>query len=178
MNSSKIVALALYCSALSFPSAALAAPDADYGRGGWIERICAMTPDPAHREHRLARLADRLHLTDAQKDLFKAYQDTRAAARKAAVDAICAQKPDLQSFEGRLAFRQRMVENRLNGMKASDPKLVAFYNALDNGQKALFDDMRRRWRHHMERRHDDWREGADDRGGRREGRDHHRWQDD
>lgn len=178
MNCSKLVALAVYCGALSLSSAAFAAPAADDGHGGWIERICSKTADPARREYRLARLAERLHLTDSQKDLFKTYQDTRAAARKAAVDSICANKPDLQTFDGRLAFRQRMLENRLNGMKVADPKLVSFYNALDNGQKALFDDLRRRWRRHKWHHHGGWRHDGDCQGGRHEDRDHHRSQDD
>lgn len=176
MKASKIVALALYCGALSISSAAVAAP-ADNERGGWIERICAKTPDPARQEKHLARLSERLHLTDAQKDQFKAYQDAREAARKAAVDSICANKPDLHSLQGWLAFRQHRLENRLNGVKASDPKLVAFYNALDNGQKALFDDMRRRWRHHS-RHHGGCRKDGGDWSDRREDRDHHRSQDD
>jgi len=178
MNCSKLVALAVYCCVLAFSSGAFAAPATDNGHGGWMERICAKTPDPARRERHLTRLAERLHLTDAEKDLFKAYQDARATARKAAVDSICADKPDLQSFDGRLAFRQRMLENRLNGMKTADPKLTAFYNALDNGQKALFDDMRRRWRRHKGHRHGGWHENRDGQGGRREDRDHHRSQDD
>ncbi len=93
--------------------------------------------------------------------MFKSYQDARAAARQASVDLICANKPDLHSLEGRLAFRQRVLENRLNGAKTSDPKLMAFYNALDNGQKALFDDMRRRWRRHWGHR-----DGGREDGGR------------
>ncbi len=184
MNSSKIVALA-FCGVLSLSSGAFAAPD-ESGHGGWIERICAKTPDPARQEKRLERLAERLHLTDAQKGLFKAYQDARAAARKTAVDSICANKPDLKTLEGKLAFRQRLLENRLDSAKASDPKLLAFYNTLDNGQKALFDDLRRRLR-------GGWREGGRGEGGWREGgwredrggwgghedwRDHHRSQDD
>lgn len=177
MNISKVVALALYCSALSLSSSALAAP-ADDGRGGWIERICAKTPDPARREQRLARLAERLHLTDAEKDLFKAYQDARAAARKSAIDSICANKPDLKTLEGRLAFRQRILENRLSGAKASDPKLLAFYNSLDNGQKALFDDLRRRWRHHKGHRQHGWREDREGQSVDRGRRDRHRSQDD
>lgn len=174
MKVSKIVVFALYCGALSLSPAAFAAPAGDGESGGRIERFCAKNPDPARREHHLARLAERLHLTDAQKDLFKAVQDARATARKTAVDAICANKPDLLSFEGKLAFRQRLLEARLDGMKGSAPKLIAFYNALDNGQKALFDDMRRHWRHH---RHGGWGHGGDQ-GGRHGWGDHRRSHDD
>jgi hypothetical protein len=186
MRTSKFLALAL-CSGLSLSSAAFAGP-ADNERGGWIERICSKSPDPARQEKVPERLAERLHLTDVQKNLFKAYRDARATARKTAVDSICANKPDLKTLEGRLAFRQRRLENRLNSAKASDPKLLAFYNALDNGQKALFDDMRRRWRHHWGHRHEGWREGGRGEGGWRDGpggwsgnedwRDHRRSQDD
>jgi hypothetical protein len=170
MNISRIVALTLYCGALSFSSAAFAAPDSDGARTSRIERFCAKTADPARAERHLARLAERLHLTDAQKDLFKAVQDARAAARKTAADAICANKPDLKSFEGKLAFRQRLLESRLNAAKASDAKLVVFYNALDNGQKALFDDIRRHRRHHWEHRQGGWEHGGDW-GDRRRSRD-------
>lgn len=174
MKVSKSVALALCCGALLFSSAACAAPAGDE-RGGWIDRVCATTPDPSRAERRREKLAERLHLTDAQKDLFKAYQDARAAARKSTIDSICANKPDLKSLEGRLTFRERMLEGRLNAAKATDPKLLAFYNALDNGQKALFDDLRRRWRH----RHGGWgQHGGGDWGQDNRERGHHHSQDD
>ena len=173
VNISKIVALALWCGALSFSSTAFAAPDGEGAHRDWVERLCAKASDPARQERHLARLAERLHLTDAQKDLFKAVQDARATARKPAIEAICANKPDLQSFEGKLAFRQHLLEARLDGMKASSAKLVAFYNALDNGQKAVFDEMRRQRRHHWGQRQGGWGEE-----GRQEWGDHRRSRDD
>ncbi|MCW2318591.1 hypothetical protein M2322_004160 [Rhodoblastus acidophilus] len=153
MRFSKIVALALWFGVLSLSWNAFAAPHGkrEVAQGGRIERFCDKVQDPARRELRLTRLAERLHLTDAQKELFKAAQGARAAAWNPAVEAICAGKTDVKSFEGKLAFRQRVLEARLNGMKASSDKLVAFYNALDNGQKAVFDYTRRRhqWHHHV-----------------------------
>lgn len=172
MNISKIVALALWCGALSFSSTAFAAPDGDGAHRGWVERLCAKASDSGRQERHLARLAERLHLTDAQKALFKAVQDARATARKPAIEAICANKPDLQSFEGKLAFRQRLLESRLDGMKASSAKLVAFYTSLDNGQKAVFDEMRRQRRQRWGQRRGGWGEqGRQDWSDRRRSRD-------
>ena len=161
MKLSRLAALALCCGALSLSSSAFAAPEGDGARAGRIERFCAKAGNSERAERRLARIAERLHLTDAQKELFKAVQDARAPARKAAIDTVCAGKLDLHDFAGKLAFRQALLEARLNGMKASSAKLVAFYDALDNGQKALFDDMRghRHWgREHGWGDHRRWRD--------------------
>jgi hypothetical protein len=100
-------------------------------------------------QRRADRLAERLNLNDAQKAALKDLEDTRAKLRDDHKTALCAAKPDLSTFEARLNFRQTMMENRLADMKATNPKLLAFYNSLNDYQKGEFDAMRARgggWR--------------------------------
>jgi len=129
------------------------------GKETKIERICstAGTDDVSDREQRrIDRVAARLKLTDAQKAAFKDLADARIKARNDSKTALCANKQDLTKIEGRLAFRQAVLENRLAGMKATTPKLLAFYNSLDADQKSQFDELknhRRKHRHHKNWRH-------------------------
>ena len=127
------------------------------GRESRIERFCSNDMSKRAEDwqaRRLDRVTERLTLTDAQKAAFKDYQDTRTKARDDMKTALCANKPDLASLAGRLTFRQSMLEQRLAGMKATSPKLLAFYNTLDAGQKQKFDEMGERMRERMrERRH-------------------------
>jgi hypothetical protein len=118
------------------------------GDGARFERFCARQPDPARQQTRSDLAAERLSLNDSQKALFKALQDERAKARTDFRAAVCDHKPDLKSLEGRLAFRQSLLEIRLAAFKAQTPKLLAFYSSLDSEQKMKFDEMRRRWRRH------------------------------
>jgi hypothetical protein len=70
-----------------------------------VERVCAPHPDMATHEAAFAdKLAVHLLLTDAQKAAFKQFQDARAKAVEAATSRLCAKKPDVASFEGRLIF--------------------------------------------------------------------------
>jgi hypothetical protein len=64
-----------------------------------------------------------------------------------ATTRLCASKPDLSSFEGRLVFHQAFLEDRLEAVKAENPKLIAFYKSLDADQKAKFDRFRERVAH-------------------------------
>ena len=89
-------------------------------------------------------LAQRLKLNEAQKASFKDFQDARTKAVETATTRLCATKPDLSSFEGRLGFHQAFLEDRLEAVKAENPKLVAFYKSLDAGQKSKFDKFRDR----------------------------------
>jgi LTXXQ motif family protein len=41
-----------------------------------------------------------------------------------------------------LNFRQKMIEDQLETVKAINPKLIAFYNSLNPEQKNKFDQMR------------------------------------
>jgi hypothetical protein len=148
MRMLKISALALACVAggLAF-SQANAAPDATKGPQGWIDRTCSADSKGAEKftarvEKRSARLATMLQLTDAQKATLKDLEDVRAKQRADFKTALCAKKPDLTTFPGRLAFREQMMQNRLDALKAETPKLTAFYNSLDDKQKAAFEEMR------------------------------------
>ena len=88
---------------------------------------------------RADRLAERLKLTDAQKASFKDLQDARLKAHADAKAAFCANKPDLSTFEKKLAFRKSMMQRRLDMFKAVEPKLIAFFNSLDATQKPEFE---------------------------------------
>jgi len=139
------------------------AQDANNDRATRIERICSdsKAADASAREaHVTDRATERLKLTDAQKAAFKDLQDARAKARADFKTALCANKPNLSNLEGKLAFRQTVLEQRLAELKATSPKLLAFYNSLDADQKAKFDEFgerrrehRRHWHHHRHHRH-------------------------
>ena len=110
-----------------------------------LERICAPDPDKSAREGKFAEhLAKHLLLSDAQQAAFKEFQLAREKAVEAAKARLCANKPDLSSFEGHLALHQAFLEDRLEAVKAENPKLIAFYNSLDARQKAKFDRFRER----------------------------------
>jgi len=114
-----------------------------------FERICGPHPDRAARQAKFAKfLAERLNLNDAQKASFKDFQDARVKALETATTRLCATKPDLSSFEGRLGFHQTFLEDRLEAVKLENPKLIAFYKSLDAEQQAKFD----KFRAHMARR--------------------------
>jgi hypothetical protein len=75
---------------------------------------------------------------------FKEFHEARRKSLEESKATLCASKPDLTSFEGRLAFSQAFVEMRLAALKAENPKLIAFYNSLDARQKEKFDRFRER----------------------------------
>ena len=108
---------------------------------GWldtrlIEAICNSKATPANNTDRLAK---RLKLTDAQKAALKDLTDASASAAASAKTSLCADKPDLSTTPGRMAFAEKMAEARLTGLKALEPKLQAFYDGLDTKQKKAFD---------------------------------------
>jgi hypothetical protein len=155
----KISALMVAClsGALAF-SPAQAQDDEDMGPQARIEHMCAEQGKGGmmaeHMAKRAEFMAEHLHLTDAQKAAFKDLQDARVKAHADAVTAMCAGKPDLSTIEKRIDFREAMLQRRLDGLKAEAPKLIAFYNSLDDKQKAKFDDMRAMWmEHHGESHH-------------------------
>lgn len=116
-----------------------------------VDRVCAPHPEWAAHEARVAEnLAKHLRLNDAQKASFKAFQDARVKSVEAANAHLCASKPNLTTFEGRLKFHQTFLEDRLDAVKLENPKLIDFYNSLDAEQKAGFDKMRA----HLDRRQD------------------------
>ncbi len=125
------------------------AEEGERGSRSEIERVCAPHPDQAEHEARFTeKLAEHLRLSDAQKAAYKDFQDARAKALETATSRLCAKKPDVATFEGRLTFHQAFLEDRLEAVKAENPKLIAFYNSLDAEQKIKFD----KFREHMARR--------------------------
>jgi hypothetical protein len=110
----------------------------------WLERgmvrtVCSREATPAAGE----RLARRLDLTDPQKSALKDLTDAFASADASAKKSLCADKPDLSTTPGRMAFAEKMAEIRVAGLKAIEPKLQAFYDTLDARQKRAFDTGRR-----------------------------------
>lgn len=101
-----------------------------------IRAICSSEATPAAKTDRLAR---RLDLTDSQKAALKDMTDASASANAAAKMALCADKPDLSTAPGRMAFAEKTADTRLAGLKAVGPKLQAFYDSLDAKQKKAFD---------------------------------------
>ena len=119
---------------------AQAAKDAD--RGSVYDRICAAPTEHGHHHKLGERLAKHLNLTDAQKAAYKDFVDARTKAVDDQKATLCSAKPDLTTFESRLTFHQTMLEARLAALKEENPKLLAFYKSLDDGQKEKFDNFR------------------------------------
>jgi Spy/CpxP family protein refolding chaperone len=110
-------------------------------QGTWLETrfartICGGGATPVANTDGLAR---RLKLTDPQKAALKDLADASASADTSAKTSLCADKPDLTTTPGRMAFSAKMAETRLAGLKAAEPKLQAFYDSLDAKQKKAFD---------------------------------------
>ena len=83
-----------------------------------------------------------LTLSDAQQAAFKEFQLAREKAVETAKTRLCANKSDLSTFEGHLALHQAFLEDRMEAVKAENPKLIAFYNSLNPEQKAKFEKIR------------------------------------
>ena len=110
-------------------------------QGSWLETrfaraICSGGATPVANTDGLAR---RLKLTDPQKAALKNLTDASASADASAKKSLCADKTDLSTTPGRMAFAEKMTETRLAGLKAVEPKLQAFYDSLDAKQKKAFD---------------------------------------
>ena len=110
-------------------------------QGTWLETrmiraICSSEATPVANTDRLAR---RLNLTDPQKAALKDLTDASASAATSAQKSLCADKPDLSTTPGRMAFAKKMAETKLAGLKEVEPKLQAFYDSLDAKQKKAFD---------------------------------------
>jgi hypothetical protein len=108
-----------------------------------IDKICSSAPSKDQQASDYSDvLAKTLLLSDDQKKALKDYEDTQAKAIADARSRICDHKPDLSTFDASLSFRQKMLEDQLETVKAVNPKLIAFYNGLNSEQKAKFDQMR------------------------------------
>ena len=101
-----------------------------------IKGICSSEATPVADADRLAR---RLNLTDPQKAALKNLTDAAASANASAQKSLCADKLDLSTTPGRMAFAEKMADTKLAGLKAVEPKLQAFYDSLDAKQKKAFD---------------------------------------
>jgi 2-oxo-4-hydroxy-4-carboxy--5-ureidoimidazoline (OHCU) decarboxylase len=108
-------------------------------KGSMVSAFCSREATPAAGE----RLARRLNLTDSQKPALREMTDAFPSADASAKKSLCADKPDLSTMLGRMAFAEKVAEIRLAGLKAIEPKLQAFYDALDARQKRAFDTGRR-----------------------------------
>ncbi len=69
-----------------------------------IERLCSEHTPLSHDGAVADWLARRLDLNDAQKATFQDFQAARAKALADSKTKLCASKPDLSTFEGRLVF--------------------------------------------------------------------------
>jgi hypothetical protein len=138
------------------PPAAAPAPAQASGRGArMIERMCG-APVKQQSGKSADRLAERLSLNDAQKKALADWQDARQKSRETTRSTLCSPKPDLSTFAGRMAFREKRLETRLASFKATRPSMEAFYASLDDRQRALWDEAReqRREERRRGRRHD------------------------
>lgn len=110
-------------------------------QGTWLETrvIKAMCNSEATPATNTDRIAKRLNLTDPQKAALKDLADASASANTAAKTSLCADKPNLSTTPGRMAFAEKIAETRLAGLKTVNPKLQAFYDSLDEKQKKAFD---------------------------------------
>lgn len=101
-----------------------------------VEGLCSSKAAPGDN---IDRTAKRLNLTDAQKAALNDLSDASAASAASAKTALCDAKPDLATSPGRLAFSEKIAQAQLDGLKAIEPKLQAFYASLDDKQKHAFD---------------------------------------
>jgi len=140
MRKFKISILIAACMVLASPLAQ--AQPAPTRSAAVFDRLCADHGEAAQHAKFQNWLIKQLKLNDAQMAAFKDFQDARAKSLSDAKAKLCAEKPDLSSFEGRLNFGQAFLEARLEALKAENPKLIAFYNSLDDQQKETFDMIR------------------------------------
>jgi Spy/CpxP family protein refolding chaperone len=101
-----------------------------------IEGMCGAKAAPGGSVDRLAK---RLNLTDAQTATLRDLKDAAAASAASTRTALCDVKPDLTTAPSRLAFSEKVTQAQLDGMKAIEPKLQAFYASLDDKQKHAID---------------------------------------
>jgi hypothetical protein len=61
--------------------------------------------------------------------------DAFASADASAKKSLCADKPDLSTMPGRMAFAEKVAEIRLAGLKAIEPKLRRFMTPWTRGRR-------------------------------------------
>ena len=145
MRKLKVSILIVALAVLAVPLAN--AQTAGAGNAQPFDRLCSAQADSGKHAKFVEWLVKTLELTDAQKAIFKEFQDAREKSLANLKAKLCANRPDLSTFEARLNFGQTFLEARLEALKAENPKLIAFYNSLDDKQKKTFDAIRERTRH-------------------------------
>jgi hypothetical protein len=140
MRKLNVLVLIVACAAFAPPLAQ--AQPMQNANTALFDRLCADHGESSRHARFVDWLAHRLELNDAQKASFKEFQDARTQSLSDSKAKLCASKPDLSSFEGQLVFGQAFLEARLDAVKAENPKLIAFYNSLDERQKRIFDEIR------------------------------------
>jgi LTXXQ motif family protein len=141
MRKTKLLALTMVAAFLgASPWQARAAQDAPHN--ALFERLCSKQNNESSHRKIGERLIAQLKLTAAQQTAYNDFQEARLKSVNDAKAKLCAKEPDLSSFEERLNFSQSFMEARLEAMRAENPKLIAFYNSLDDKQKRKFDDFR------------------------------------
>jgi len=145
---SKIILSGVVLAAIG-ATAAVARNHGERGMGGQMggekmyARMCSADAPKMDGSKMAEHLTSKLTLTDAQKPALADLQKTMADSRAAAKTALCADpKPDFTNVPARMAFGIKAAEIRLNGMKAVQPKMEAFYTSLTDAQKKTFNEMR------------------------------------
>jgi Spy/CpxP family protein refolding chaperone len=137
------VAAAAICVTAAAPASAQGGPSEDMRGFRSIARLCG-TDQQWTTERMGERLARRLNLTDQQKPALKALQDAVAKAKGDAKAVLCTSSPDLSTLPARMLFAQKRLQARLDGLRAVQPKLEAFYSGLTGEQQAEFNHL---WQH-------------------------------
>ncbi len=141
MRKTKLSALILAVTILgASPWQARAAKDGNHN--ALFERLCSKHNTESNHRKIGERLIAQLKLTAAQQAAYNDFQEARLKSVNDAKAKLCVKEPDLTSFEERLNFSQSFMESRLEAIRAENPKLIAFYNTLDDKQKRKFDDFR------------------------------------
>ena len=131
-SASRVAAFATSAFVLAAPPPRLDMPR--HGGETLLERICAAPKEGRFlRQARQASCAERFAGRRAEGSESRARQGARRRQW-----AICASKPDLSTFGGRLAFHEKSLEAHLATVKATRAKLEAFWNSLDDKQKKGF----------------------------------------
>ncbi len=111
----------------------------------WLEDMCSDNHGGdglgEMMRDRTEHMSTMLELNPQQTATLKGVADSRIKDAKEFKASICAHKPDLSTFAGRLNFRVEMMQHRLDAFKAEAAQLASFYNSLDAKQKAAFEEM-------------------------------------
>jgi LTXXQ motif family protein len=125
------------------------APDAEEmasPQAMWLDEMCSARSGHhgmmgEEMQGRAEHMATMLELNPSQIAALKDIEDARMHGANEFRATICAHKPDLATFTGRLNFRVAMMQHRLDAFKDEAGRLSSFYNSLDAKQKAAFEEM-------------------------------------